>query len=173
MPASRRGRGLADPISRHDLLGRVEALRIRASDLRRYDGSGLEASRQNLVSDLKGLAAWADRPENPGDAEVQRRLAQVAKEFGEFEQAADRYERLLDWNERRGTYELRRGASVEDLKDFANARGPRCAAASPARDHGGSAGESRDVTWNGLCWRRGRLSKSAPTRRTLGWQPAL
>ena len=117
VPRSKQRTAASEPISRDDLLRRVALLGIRASDLRRVDGAGLERSRTSLVESLDELAIWADE-RLAGDIEIQRQLAQVAKDLGEFDRAADRYESLI---ERKGrSYRLQPSGSVRDLREFAN-----------------------------------------------------
>jgi hypothetical protein len=113
----------SDPASEDDLLRRLIALDVRASDLGRPGETALEARRTALVGTLHGLADWADQHGLGDTAGVQRRIGKVARELGEFAYAADRYLRMVseETSDGRTDVRLRDGdASAVDLQQAAN-----------------------------------------------------
>ena len=95
MSPSKQTAATSAPISRDDLLRRIGSLGIRASDLRRVDGSRLWKRSPRSSPGSTRYAEWADAHGFDTDVETQRQLADVAKESLEFGRAATRYERLL------------------------------------------------------------------------------
>jgi hypothetical protein len=122
----------ADPVSVDDLLRRLKGLEVRASDLGRPGAGRLDRRRDALVSSYDRYAAWADShgilspAGQPYEAQraattVQRQLARVAAELGQFRAAALRYVSIVDPPGRSSGSALGlRWSTVEDLQQASN-----------------------------------------------------
>ncbi len=145
VPRSKQRAATSDPISRDDLVHRIASLGIRASDLRRVDGTVVETGRASHLEELDALAAWAADHRLDTDVAVQRQLAQVAKAVGDFGRAADRYRKVVTTV--RNWYRPRSGASVADVREFANCR----ARDGQRRARAASTPEERSAAINDMC----------------------
>ncbi len=95
-----------EPVSVDDLLRRLKSLEVRASDLGRPGAGRLDRRRDQLITSFDRYAEWAEShgvlaPEVPSSDEqraasaVQRQLAKLAAELGQFRHAARRYLSLV------------------------------------------------------------------------------
>ena len=163
VPRSKQRAATSDPISRDDLVHRIAALGIRASDLRRVDGTVVETGHASHLEELDALASWAADHRLATDVAVQRQLAQVAKAVGRLRAGR----RALPDRGDHGTKPVptafggqrRRRARVRELP------GPRRPAPGARRLHSGGTlgGDRRHVRRAGS--RPDRQSDCNPTRR--------
>lgn len=83
---------VTEPVSRSDLVARLDTLAVQTSDLGRPGRGSVRARRRRLLSTWTDLAAWIDaRPAIAGDPSIQRRLAEIARDLGEYRLAIERY----------------------------------------------------------------------------------
>ncbi len=124
-----------DPVSVEDLLRRLKGIEVRASDLGRPGMGRLDRRRELLGESFERYAGWAESqgvlaPTSRSSEEqrlassVQRQLARVAAELGQFRAAATRYVSLVGSGSggasRRGWSLGRRWTNVEDLQQASN-----------------------------------------------------
>jgi hypothetical protein len=87
---------VTEPVSMSDLMARLDSLAVQTSDLGRPGRGGVEDRRRRMVATWDELAGWIDgRPSVAGDNSIQRKLAAVARDLGEYRTAADRYRRFV------------------------------------------------------------------------------
>jgi hypothetical protein len=112
-----------DPVSRDDLAARLDSLAVQTSDLGRPGRGAVGGRRTRMLAAWKELADWNDaRPSIAKDGRIQRRLAVVARDLGEFRSASDRYRRFVV-DESSGTPVVgatERTTSIGDLQQTAN-----------------------------------------------------
>ncbi len=118
---------VTEPVSVSDLIARLDTVAVQTSDLGRPGRGGVHDRRRRLFASWAELAAWIDsRPSVACDTSIQRRLAVVARDLGEYRAAADRYRQFVVRDE--ATDEMvtpvvgatGRTTSVGDLQQTAN-----------------------------------------------------
>jgi hypothetical protein len=123
-----------DPVSVDDLLRRLKSVEVRASDLGRPGAGRLDRRHELLVKSFEGYATWAEShgvlaprstssEEHRAASAVQRQLARVAAELGQFRAAATRYLSLVGPAAGGGLPRrcaLGRWTNVEDLQQASN-----------------------------------------------------
>jgi hypothetical protein len=125
-------RAVTEPVSHSDLVARLETLAVQTSDLGRPGRGGVRLRRRRLLSGWNELAAWIDaRPAVAQDQNIQRRLAVVARDLGEYRAAADRFRQFVvdDSSSTPVVGATRRTTSIADLQQTAN-----CLARAAQRD---------------------------------------
>jgi hypothetical protein len=87
---------VTEPVSLSDLMARLDSLAVQTSDLGRPGRGGVQDRRRRMVATWHELAGWIDgRPSVAADNSIQRKLAAVARDLGEYRTAADRYRRFV------------------------------------------------------------------------------
>jgi hypothetical protein len=87
---------VSEPVSLSDLMARLDTLAVQTSDLGRPGRGGVQDRRRRFVATWHELAGWIDgRPSLAADNSIQRKLAAVARDLGEYRTAADRYRRFV------------------------------------------------------------------------------
>ena len=114
---------ISEPVSLSDLLARLDTLAVQTSDLGRPGRGGVHDRRLRLVTIWQELAGWIDgRPSVANDNTIQRKLAAVARDLGEYRVAADRYRRFVidDASGAAVVGATSRATSIGDLQQTAN-----------------------------------------------------
>jgi len=114
---------VTEPVSQSDLIARLDTLAVQTSDLGRPGRGGVEDRRERMVAMWQDLAGWIDdRPSVAADNFIQRSLASVARDLGEFQTAADRYRRFVvdDSTGKPVVGPTSRATSIGDLQQTAN-----------------------------------------------------
>jgi hypothetical protein len=133
---------VTEPVSASDLIARLDTLGVQTSDLGRPGRGGVQDRRRRLMATWQELAGWIDtRPSVAGDSTIQRKLATVARDLGEYRTASDRYRHFVI-DDSTGTPVVGatgRATSIGDVQQTANCLAR--AAQKAARD-GGAASDA-------------------------------
>lgn len=87
---------VTEPVSVSDLVARLDSLAVQTSDLGRPGRGGVQERRRRMLATWHELAGWIDgRPAIAADSSIQRKLAAIARDLGEYQTAADRYRRFV------------------------------------------------------------------------------
>jgi len=136
---------VTEPVSVSDLVARLDSLAVQTSDLGRPGRGGVQDRRRRFLAIWQELAGWIDeRPPIAADSSIQRKLAAVARDLGEYRTAADRYRPFVieDSSGKPLVGATSRSTSIGDLQQTANCLAR--AAQKSARD--GGAGTDTPLT---------------------------
>jgi hypothetical protein len=131
---------VTEPVSQSDLVARLDGLAVQTSDLGRPGRGGVQERRRRMLAMWQELAGWIDgRRAVAADTTIQRKLAAVARDLGEYRVAADRYRRFVvdDSAGKPVVGATSRATSIGDLQQTANCLAR--AAQKAARDSGAAS----------------------------------
>jgi hypothetical protein len=114
---------VTEPVSQSDLVARLDSLAVQTSDLGRPGRGGVPERRRRFLAQWKELAVWIDmRPSIAAESSIQRKLAAISRDLGEFQAAADRYRRFVvdDAAGKPVVGATSRTTSIGDLQQTAN-----------------------------------------------------
>ena len=117
------GEAVDEPVSESDLVARLDGLAVRISDLGRPGRGGVVERRKRLLAAWNQLSAWIDgRPELAASVPIQRRLANTARDLGEYRVAAARFRQFVvgDRDGKSVVGPQTGSASVADVQQAAN-----------------------------------------------------
>ena len=112
----------AAPVSNTDLSARLDSLAVQTTDLGIPGRGGVRARRRRLRAAWTEIATWIEENPQFQNESIDRRLASIARDLGDFRAAADRFVPIVA----RGRSGARsvglhtRTASVFDLQQAAN-----------------------------------------------------
>jgi hypothetical protein len=112
-----------EPVSLCDLIARLDTLAVQTSDLGRPGRGGVQERRRRMLAMWQELAGWIDsRPSVSKDDAIQRKLATVARDLGEYRTAAERFRRFVidDSSGAPVVGATSRATSIGDLQQTAN-----------------------------------------------------
>ena len=114
---------VTEPVSLSDLMARLDSLAVNTSDLGRPGRGGVQDRRRRMVAIVAGARRLdRRRPSVAADNSIQRKLAAVARDLGEYRTAADRYRRFVI-DDSSGTPVVgatSRATSIGDVQQTAN-----------------------------------------------------